>query len=105
MKFLLLEPLKDLFKDEVRKLGRELNIKDDFVNRHPFPGPGLGIRILGEINQKNVKILKEADHIFLKNLLKNTVYTKKYGRRFVSYCQLEQLALWEMEERMKKFVF
>ena len=58
MKFCLLEPLKELFKDEVRKLGKKLNITNDFVNRHPFPGPGLGIRILGEINQKNVKILK-----------------------------------------------
>ena len=76
MKFLLLEPLKDLFKDEVRKLGRELNIKDDFVNRHPFPGPGLGIRILGEINQKNVKILKEADHIFLKLIKDHGLYEK-----------------------------
>ena len=76
MKFLLLEPLKDLFKDEVRKLGRELNIKDDFVNRHPFPGPGLGIRILGEINQKNVKILKEADHIFLKLIKEHGLYEK-----------------------------
>ena len=49
MKFRLLEPLKELFKDEVRKLGKELNITDDFVNRHPFPGPGLGIRILGKL--------------------------------------------------------
>ena len=88
MKFRLLEPLKELFKDEVRKLGKELNITDDFVNRHPFPGPGLGIRILGEINQKNVKILKEADYIL--NLLKNTVYTKIW-QAFVFYYQLERL--------------
>jgi GMP synthase (glutamine-hydrolysing) len=76
MKFRLLEPLKELFKDEVRKLGKELNITDDFVNRHPFPGPGLGIRILGEINQKNVKILKEADYIFLKLIKEHGLYEK-----------------------------
>ena len=55
---------KELFKDEVRKLGKELNITDDFVNRHPFPRPGLGIRILGEINQKNVKLLMRPTIFF-----------------------------------------
>ena len=58
MKLKLLEPLKNLFKDEVRKLGSELNIPSEFIDRHPFPGPGLGIRILGEVNEKNIRILK-----------------------------------------------
>ncbi|MFL2679029.1 MAG: glutamine-hydrolyzing GMP synthase [Alphaproteobacteria bacterium] len=69
MKFKLLEPLRELFKDEVRELGRQLKISNDFVQRHPFPGPGLGIRVLGEINSKNIKIIKDADHIFI-NLIK-----------------------------------
>ncbi len=69
MKFKLLEPLRELFKDEVRELGKQLKISNDFVKRHPFPGPGLGIRVLGEINSKNIKIIKDADHIFI-NLIK-----------------------------------
>ena len=76
IKFKLLEPLKDLFKDEVRKLGKELEISKDFVNRHPFPGPGLGIRILGEISKKNIKILQEADFIFLNLIRKHGLYDK-----------------------------
>ena len=55
IKFKLLEPLRELFKDEVRKLGKELEIPNEFVNRHPFPGPGLGIRVLGEITKKMLK--------------------------------------------------
>ena len=76
IKFKLLEPLKDLFKDEVRKLGNELEISKDFVNRHPFPGPGLGIRILGEISKKKIKILQEADFIFLNLIRKHGLYDK-----------------------------
>jgi len=76
MKLLLLEPLKELFKDEVRLLGKELNISDNFVSRHPFPGPGLGIRVLGEINKNDVKILREADDIFLKLIKKYGLYRK-----------------------------
>ena len=76
MKLLLLEPLKELFKDEVRLLGKELNISDNFVWRHPFPGPGLGIRVLGEINKNDVKILREADDIFLKLIKKYGLYRK-----------------------------
>ena len=68
MKLKLLEPLKELFKDEVRKLGKELNIPDSFTQRHPFPGPGLAIRLLGSIN-KNIQILRKADEIFI-NLIK-----------------------------------
>ena len=69
MKFELIEPLKDLFKDEVRKVGSELNIANSLVKRHPFPGPGLGVRIIGEITKTRVSILQEADEIFL-NVLK-----------------------------------
>ena len=76
LKFKLLEPLRELFKDEVRKLGKELKVPDDFVNRHPFPGPGLGIRILGEITKKNVEILRQADEIFIHKIREKGLYNK-----------------------------
>lgn len=70
----LVEPLRSLFKDEVRKVGRELGIPDDLINRHPFPGPGLAIRILGEVNEEKVKLLQEADDIYVKALKKHHLY-------------------------------
>lgn len=76
MGFLLLEPLRELFKDEVRKVGEELGIPHHLVHRHPFPGPGLGIRILGEVDEEKVKILQEADDIFIEELYKNNLYEK-----------------------------
>jgi GMP synthase (glutamine-hydrolysing) len=76
MKMELLEPLRELFKDEVRKVGEELGIPHHLVYRHPFPGPGLGIRILGEVDEEKVKILQEADDIFIEELYKNDLYEK-----------------------------
>lgn len=76
MDFELLEPLRELFKDEVRKVGEELGIPHHLVHRHPFPGPGLGIRILGEVSEEKVKILQEADDIFIEELYKNDLYQK-----------------------------
>lgn len=76
MDFELLEPLRELFKDEVRKVGEELGIPHHLVHRHPFPGPGLGIRILGEVDEEKVKILQEADDIFIEELYKNNLYEK-----------------------------
>ena len=68
MDFKLLEPLRELFKDEVRNVGKELGLPDKLINRHPFPGPGLGIRIIGEITRERVAILQEADDIFISSL-------------------------------------
>ncbi|MBS1572156.1 MAG: glutamine-hydrolyzing GMP synthase [Bacteroidetes bacterium] len=76
MKMQLLEPLRELFKDEVRKVGEELGIAHHLVHRHPFPGPGLGIRILGEVDDEKVRILQEADDIFIQELYKNNLYDK-----------------------------
>ena len=68
MNLKLCEPLKLLFKDEVRRIGTELGMKPQLIQRHPFPGPGLGVRILGEITPEKVAIVQEADHIFISNL-------------------------------------
>ena len=68
MKLGLVEPLRELFKDEVRKLGRELGMPEEIVNRHPFPGPGLAIRIIGEVTAKRCEILREADAIVLEEI-------------------------------------
>ncbi len=76
MDFELLEPLRELFKDEVRKVGEELGIPHHLVHRHPFPGPGLGIRILGAVDEEKVRILQEADDIFIEELYKNDLYDK-----------------------------
>ncbi len=70
----LVEPLRELFKDEVRKLGLELGLPKDMINRHPFPGPGLGVRILGEVKKEYADILRGADAIFIDELRKNNLY-------------------------------
>ena len=64
----IVEPLRSLFKDEVRRVGRALGIKDELINRHPFPGPSLGIRILGDVSEEKLRILREADDIFIRGL-------------------------------------
>lgn len=70
----LVEPLRFLFKDEVRKVGRELGIPDDLINRHPFPGPGLAIRILGDITEEKVQLLQQADDVYIKSLKQHNLY-------------------------------
>lgn len=72
--FELLEPLRELFKDEVRKVGLKLGIPKNMIMRHPFPGPGLGIRVIEEVTLEKVKILQEADDIFIEELIKNELY-------------------------------
>ena len=74
MKLDLVEPLRDLFKDEVRRMGLELGIPKKMIERHPFPGPGLGVRIIGEITKEKTNILQEADHIFIEELIKADLY-------------------------------
>ena len=76
MKLDLVEPLRDLFKDEVRRMGLELGIPKKMIKRHPFPGPGLGVRIIGEITKEKTKILQEADNIFIEELVKADLYDK-----------------------------
>ena len=76
MKLKLVEPLKFLFKDEVRKLGLEIKLPKEIISRHPFPGPGLAIRMPGHITEEKVKILKEADYIFIQNLISHKLYDK-----------------------------
>jgi GMP synthase (glutamine-hydrolysing) len=76
MKMQLVEPLRELFKDEVRRIGIELGLPREMVCRHPFPGPGLGVRILGEVREEYVDLLARADHIFIEELLKHDLYDK-----------------------------
>lgn len=76
MNLKLVEPLRLLFKDEVRRVGRELGISPRLIGRHPFPGPGLGVRILGEVTPEKVRILQEADHYFIQGLIDNDLYDK-----------------------------
>lgn len=76
LSFQLIEPLRELFKDEVRKLGLELGLPYDMVYRHPFPGPGLGVRILREVKSEYADLLRQADHIFISELKKQDLYHK-----------------------------
>ena len=76
MKLDLIEPLRELFKDEVRKIGVELGLPYEMVYRHPFPGPGLGVRILGEVNKEYADLLRQADHIFIEELRRHELYDK-----------------------------
>ena len=76
MKLGLVEPLRELFKDEVRTIGMELGLPAEMVHRHPFPGPGLGVRILGEVKKEFADILRLADNIFIEELYKNDLYNK-----------------------------
>ncbi len=74
MRLKLVEPLRELFKDEVRKIGVELGLPSDMVYRHPFPGPGLGVRILGEVKREYADLLRQADHIFIEELRQHDLY-------------------------------
>ena len=74
--FSLVEPIKNLFKDEVRKIGKQLSIDDDLISRHPFPGPGLAVRIIGDVTKEKISILQDVDKIFIDELKSNGFYNK-----------------------------
>jgi len=74
MNLKLIEPFRELFKDEVRKVGRELGISENFISRHPFPGPGLAVRVLGEVSKDRLDILREADDIFISEIREAGLY-------------------------------
>ncbi|MBY0553407.1 glutamine-hydrolyzing GMP synthase [bacterium] len=74
MNLKLVEPVRNLFKDEVRRLGYDLGLAEGFISRHPFPGPGLGIRIIGEVTKEKLEIMKKADHIFIEALKREGLY-------------------------------
>jgi len=76
MNLKLIEPFRYLFKDEVRNIGRELNIPDSFIGRHPFPGPGLAVRVIGEVTKDRLEVLKEADDIFISEIQSKNLYSK-----------------------------
>jgi GMP synthase (glutamine-hydrolysing) len=76
MKLKVIEPLRELFKDEVRELGALLNIDEDLIWRHPFPGPGIAIRVLGEVTRSQVEIARKADFIYIEEIKKAGLYRK-----------------------------
>lgn len=76
MKLKVIEPLRELFKDEVREIGKLLEIDDDLVWRHPFPGPGIAIRVLGEVTKEQVEIARKADYIYIEEIKKSGLYNK-----------------------------
>jgi GMP synthase (glutamine-hydrolysing) len=92
MAFKLVEPLRELFKDEVRKIGLELGLPYDMVYRHPFPGPGLGVRILGEVKQEYADILREADAIFMEELHASGWYHKT-SQAFVVFLPVKSVGV------------
>ncbi len=92
MKLKLLEPLRELFKDEVRKLGVELGLPYDMVYRHPFPGPGLGVRILGEVKKEYADTLRLADHIFIEELREHDLYDK-VSQAFVVFLPVKSVGV------------
>jgi GMP synthase (glutamine-hydrolysing) len=92
MKLELLEPLRELFKDEVRKLGVELGLPRDMVYRHPFPGPGLGVRILGEVKKEYADLLRKADKIFIDELYKHDLYDKT-SQAFVVFLPIKSVGV------------
>lgn len=76
LKMKLIEPFRELFKDEVREIGKILNVPDEIIGRHPFPGPGLGVRILGDVNKEKLELLREADYIYINSLKEHNLYNK-----------------------------
>ena len=98
MNLKLLEPIRELFKDEVRKIGVELNTPQHILQRHPFPGPGLGIRVMGEITQNRIDILQRADKIFIDELKAEKLYNS-LSQAFVVYLPIKSVGVVGDERR------
>ncbi|NOZ08058.1 MAG: glutamine-hydrolyzing GMP synthase, partial [FCB group bacterium] len=92
MNLKLIEPLRDLFKDEVRNVGRELGLSEFILDRHPFPGPGLAVRVMGEITEERLSVLREADHIYLE-VLKETGEYKNIWQAFAVYVPVKTVGV------------
>jgi len=92
MRLQLVEPLRELFKDEVRKIGVELGLPSEMVYRHPFPGPGLGVRILGEVKKEYADLLRLADHIFIQELYRHDLYDK-VSQAFVVFLPVKSVGV------------
>jgi GMP synthase (glutamine-hydrolysing) len=98
MRMELVEPLRNLFKDEVRKVGKELELPSELLNRHPFPGPGLGVRVLGELTQDRLDALREADAIFIEELIAADFYDK-VSQAFCVYLPVKSVGVVGDERR------
>lgn len=90
--FVLLEPIRDLFKDEVRALGRQLGLPSTMIDRHPFPGPGLAVRILGEITEHRIQILQKADDIFI-SLLRESGWYERVSQAFAVFLPIQSVGV------------
>jgi len=98
MQFELVEPIKELFKDEVRAIGIKLGLPEKMLYRHPFPGPGLGVRILGQVKEEYADILRKADHIFMEELNKNDLY-HKVNQAFAVFLPIKSVGVTGDERR------
>jgi len=98
MQFELVEPLKELFKDEVRTIGLKLGLPEKMLYRHPFPGPGLAVRILGQVKEEYVDILRRADHIFIEELKKYDLY-EKVNQAFAVFLPVKSVGVTGDERR------
>ncbi len=92
MNLKLIEPFRELFKDEVRSVGRELNIPEEFIERHPFPGPGLAVRVIGEVTKEKLDILRDADDIFI-NEIKGTVLYNQIWQAFAVLLPIQSVGV------------
>jgi GMP synthase (glutamine-hydrolysing) len=92
MKLKLIEPFRDLFKDEVRRVGKELGLHDDMIQRHPFPGPGLAVRILGDITEERCDVLRKADDIFINEIEKAGIYNE-IGQAFAVFLPVKTVGV------------